>query len=79
MTAAGRTRATIAKIAKRLNKSRLRRAQPHGNSGFGGHGMYSAGATDAGKQRTNDECVKVASEEEARMLNNKLKSICNGF
>lgn len=48
----------------------------------GGHGMHggteSAGGFAGGKRHGNDDYTKAASQEEDRLLNSKLKSICQG-
>ncbi|SDD18337.1 hypothetical protein SAMN05216337_1008166 [Bradyrhizobium brasilense] len=58
-----------------------------GSHGHGGghamHGMHVGGATGAGsfaddKRHGNDPYTKAASDEEDRLLNSKLKSICRG-
>ncbi|MGF6434226.1 MULTISPECIES: hypothetical protein [Bradyrhizobium] len=58
-----------------------------GGHGHGGghamHGMHVGGATGAGgfaddKRHGNDTFTKAASDEEDRLLNSKLKSICRG-
>jgi hypothetical protein len=54
----------------------------HGSHhGFGGHEMHGAdsGGSFAGDHRHgNDAYVKAASEEEDRLLNTRIKSICRG-
>lgn len=47
------------------------------------HGMHGGGATGAGafaadKRHADDPYIKAASDEEDRLLNSKLKSICRG-
>lgn len=54
-----------------------------GHSGFHMHGMRvgaagGAGAFTTDKRHADDPYTKAASEEEDRLLNNKLKSICRG-
>lgn len=58
-----------------------------GGHGHGGgmhsHGMHVGGADGAGafagdKRHADDAYTKAAAEEEDRLLNNKLKSICRG-
>jgi hypothetical protein len=45
--------------------------------GFGGHGMH--GAQFAGdRRRGNDAYTKAASDEQDKLLNSKLRSICRG-
>ncbi|MGN8548526.1 hypothetical protein ACQPTN_29020 [Bradyrhizobium sp. 13971] len=55
----------------------------HGHGHGGGHAMHVGGATGAGvfaddKRHGNDPYTKAASDEEDRLLNSKLKSICRG-
>jgi hypothetical protein len=59
----------------------------HGHGGFGGHGMgrhtmhgegEAAGALAGGRRHGNDAYTKAASDEEDRLLNTRLKSICRG-
>ncbi|MGX1106654.1 MULTISPECIES: hypothetical protein [Bradyrhizobium] len=55
----------------------------HGHGGHAMHGMHVGGATGAGgfaddKRHGNDPYTKAASDEEDRLLNSKLKSICRG-
>jgi hypothetical protein len=48
-----------------------------GGPGLGGHGMQ--GAPFAGDRRRGDDAyVKAASDENDKLLNSKLKSICRG-
>ena len=54
----------------------------HGHGGGHSHGMHG-GANGAGsfaddKRHGNDAFTKAASDEEDRLLNSKLKSICRG-
>ncbi|MCP3414579.1 hypothetical protein NLM16_10740 [Bradyrhizobium brasilense] len=54
----------------------------HGDGGGHSHGMHG-GANGAGgcaedKRHGNDAYTKAASDEEDRLLNSKLKSICRG-
>ncbi|WGS23359.1 MULTISPECIES: hypothetical protein [unclassified Bradyrhizobium] len=63
-------------------------ADARGGHGFGRgglhmHGMHGGGATGAGafaadKRHADDPYIKAASDEEDRLLNSKLKSICRG-
>ena len=60
-------------------------ADARGGHGHGGglHGMHAGGASRGGgfaadKRHADDPYTKAASEEEDRLLNNKLKSICRG-
>jgi len=49
--------------------------------GFGGHDMHGGdgGGSSAGDRRHgNDAYVRAASEEEDKLLNTKIKSICHG-
>ncbi|PDT74886.1 hypothetical protein [Bradyrhizobium sp. C9] len=53
-----------------------------GHSG-GSHGMHNGGASRGGgfaadKRHADDPYTKAASDEEDRLLNSKLKSICRG-
>jgi hypothetical protein len=54
----------------------------HGSHhGFGRHEMHGAdgGGSFAGnRRRGNDAYVKAAAEEEDKLLNNRIKSICRG-
>ncbi|WGR91611.1 hypothetical protein MTX26_14335 [Bradyrhizobium sp. ISRA443] len=59
-----------------------------GGHGFGHggrhvHGVHGGGASGAGafaadKRHADDPYIKAASDEEDRLLNSKLKSICRG-
>ena len=54
-----------------------------GHGGFHMRGMRTGGADGAGglaadKRHADDPYTKAASEEEDRLLNSKLKSICRG-
>ncbi|MGF6308069.1 hypothetical protein ABIB82_001700 [Bradyrhizobium sp. i1.8.4] len=54
----------------------------HGHGG-GLHGMHAGGANRGGgfaadKRHADDPYTKAASDEEDRLLNSKLKSICRG-
>lgn len=51
-----------------------------GHGGFHMHGMRvgGAGAFATDKRHADDPYTKAASEEEDRLLNSKLKSICRG-
>jgi hypothetical protein len=52
-------------------------ARGFGGHGFGGHGMH--GAPFAGDRRHGDDAyVKAATDENDKLLNSKLKSICRG-
>jgi hypothetical protein len=60
-------------------------AEARGSHGFhhgsGGHEMHGAdgGASFAGsRRRGNDAYAKAASEEEDKLLNTRIKSICRG-
>lgn len=47
------------------------------HGGFGGH--HGMGGTFAGDQRhANDDYVKAAAEEEDKLLDSQIKSICRG-
>lgn len=54
----------------------------HGfHHGLGGHEMRGAdgdGSFASGHRRGNDAYVKAASEEEDKLLNSRIKSICRG-
>ncbi len=62
------------------------RSGHHG--GFGGHrgaggglrgsAMRSGGALASDQRHANDDYVKAASQEEDKLLDSKIKSICNG-
>ncbi|QOZ33761.1 hypothetical protein [Bradyrhizobium sp. CCBAU 53421] len=54
-----------------------------GHSGGRGHGMHAGGTSHGGgfaadKRHADDLYAKAASDEEDRLLNSKLKSICRG-
>jgi hypothetical protein len=52
-------------------------ARGFGGHAFGGHGMH--GAPFAGDRRHGDDAyVKAATDENDKLLNSKLKSICRG-
>ncbi|WP_420964576.1 hypothetical protein [Bradyrhizobium sp. B120] len=59
-------------------------ADARGGHGHGGlHGMHAGGAGRGGgfaadKRHADDPYTKAASDEEDRLLNSKLKSICRG-
>jgi hypothetical protein len=60
-------------------------AEARGGHGFhhgsGGHEMHAAdgsGSFASGRRRGNDAYVKAAAEEEDKLLNTKIKSICRG-
>ena len=49
------------------------------HGGFGMHGGPRGGGAFASDQRpANDDHVRAASDEEDRLLNTKIKSICRG-
>ncbi|WP_143271519.1 hypothetical protein [Bradyrhizobium mercantei] len=55
----------------------------HGHGGGHSHGMHAGGAMHGGgladdKRHGDDPYAKAASDEEDRLLNSKLKSICRG-
>ncbi|MGY4479937.1 hypothetical protein [Bradyrhizobium sp. USDA 3364] len=54
----------------------------HGHGGGHSHGMHAGGAVHGGfasdKRHGDDAYAKAASDEEDRLLNSKLKSICRG-
>lgn len=54
-----------------------------GHGGMHMHGMHTSGASGAGgfaadRRHADDPYTKAASDEEDRLLNSKLKSICRG-
>jgi hypothetical protein len=51
-------------------------ADARGGRGFAGHGMHRASI--AGNRHGNDAYIKAASEEQDKLLNTKIKSICGG-
>ncbi|WP_342728468.1 hypothetical protein AAFG07_18150 [Bradyrhizobium sp. B097] len=60
-------------------------ADARGGHGHGGglHGMHAGGVSRGGgfaadKRHADDPYTKAASDEEDRLLNSKLKSICRG-
>ena len=60
-------------------------ADARGGHGHGGglHGMHAGGTSRGGgfaadKRHADDPYTKAASDEEDRLLNSKLKSICRG-
>jgi hypothetical protein len=60
-------------------------AEAHGGHGFhhgsGGHEMHGAegtGTFSGGRRHGNDAYVRAAAEEEDKLLNTKIKSICRG-
>ena len=50
----------------------------HGLGGHEMHGADSGGSFAGDRRRGNDAYVKAASEEEDKLLNTKIKSICRG-
>lgn len=55
----------------------------HGHGGGHSHGMHAGGTMRGGgfasdKRHGDDAYTKAASDEEDRLLNSKLKSICRG-
>jgi hypothetical protein len=50
----------------------------HGGFGMHGGALRSGGAIAGDQRHANDEHVKAASDEEDRLLNTKIKSICRG-
>ncbi|MCC8982472.1 hypothetical protein H8A92_27290, partial [Bradyrhizobium sp. 10BB] len=55
----------------------------HGHGGGHSHSMHAGGATRGGgfagdARHGNDVYTNAASDEEDRLLNSKLKSICRG-
>jgi hypothetical protein len=45
---------------------------------FGGHGMAGGEAFASDHRHGNDDYVKAAADEEDKLLNSKIKSICRG-
>ena len=52
-------------------------ADAHGGHGFGGRGPHGAGFA-GGQRHGNDSYIEAASEERAKLLDTKLRSICRG-
>jgi hypothetical protein len=51
----------------------------HGfHHGSGGHGMHEGGSFAGDRRHGNDAYVKAASDEEDKLLNRQIKSICRG-
>jgi hypothetical protein len=50
----------------------------HGGFGMHGGGMRGGGAFASDARHANDDHVKAAFEEEDRLLNSRIKSICRG-
>ena len=50
----------------------------HPERGTHGGGMHGSGAFANDQRRADDDYVKAASDEQDRLLNSKIKSICRG-
>lgn len=50
----------------------------HGSRGHEIHGADGGGSFAGNRRRGNDAYVKAASEEEDKLLNTRIKSICRG-
>jgi hypothetical protein len=73
-----------------LSMTTVAPAEARGGRGFGGHGFHhglgghemhggDGGGSFAGdRRRGNDAYMNAASEEEDKLLNTKIKSICRG-
>jgi hypothetical protein len=53
-------------------------AHPHGISGDTDRGSRSGGAVASNHRHADDDYVKAAAAEEDKLLNTKIKSICQG-
>ena len=75
---------TTAGLLLTLLAAAMTPADARGGHGHGGglHGMHAGGARGGGlatdKRHADDPYTRAASEEEDRLLNSKLKSICRG-
>jgi hypothetical protein len=78
-----RTMTTVGLVLMVLGATMPAAGARGGHGGHGGshtHGIRAGGAGSAAgdKAHANDAYIKAASDEEDRLLDNKLKSICRG-